>query len=69
MTQVLTGKRSARPKAERLRIPPRSLLMNGNVVLPRFAHTIEKHFYNGANVPPVSNQSAWLYGRVWWDGQ
>ncbi len=43
--------------------------VSGNAVPRRLPIPLNERLYNGANVPPGSNQPAWLYGRVWWDGQ
>lgn len=41
--------------------------ISGNAIPRRLPVPLNERLYNGANVPPGSNQPAWLYGRVWWD--
>ncbi len=43
--------------------------VSGNAVPRRLPVPQNERLYNGANVPANSNQSPWLYTRVWWDAQ
>lgn len=43
--------------------------VSGNAVPRRLPVPQNERLYNGANVPAGSNQSPWLYTRVWWDVQ
>lgn len=41
--------------------------VSGNAVPRRLLIPQSERLYNGSNVPQGSNQTPWLFGRVWWD--